>query len=197
VAVDFRFFGNFGNARVRRRLMSSCPAAYHYPSTGERHPDLVFCVESLYYLYTRQGGKSLKVVVLAKELIGVVGICLYPCCEILDCYHLDVTGDDCVGELFKVKPLVSSAFQHSVVQVEPVYIETYFHSDHRNAKAGLPRPCAASTVPWRVDANLLKGSRTLYQIAASETRGNFFGNFQATYRVSFLFDKLGQKIGDG
>ena len=33
-----------------------------------------------------------------------------------------------------------------------------FHNDHINAKAGSPRPCAASAVPWRVDTNLLRGS---------------------------------------
>ena len=139
----------------------------------ERHLDLVLCVEALYDLYTRQGGKHLKVVVLPKELIGIMGECFNPCGEVFDCDNFDVAGDDCVGELFEVKPLVWSTFQHSVVQVEPVYVEIYFHGAHRNAKAGLPRPCAALAVPWRVDMNLLRGSA---RIVSNRIFRNKWGN---------------------
>ena len=95
---------------------------------------------------------------LPKEFVGIMWVCFYPCGEIFDCYNIGVSGNDCVGKFLKIKPLVWSAFQHPVVQVESVYVEIYFHSDQINAKAGLPRPCAASAVPWRVDVSPLTGS---------------------------------------
>ena len=42
-----------------------------------------------------------------------------------------------------------------------------------NAKAGLPRPCAASAVPWRVDMNLLRGSA---HIVSNRIFRNKWGN---------------------
>ena len=179
IAVKHRVEDHFGSdVDIRPLFFESddgrhtvCLVAGNARLLVERHFDFVFCVESFYYLYARQGGKSLKVVMLPKEFVRVMGICLYPRREILDRYNLDVTGDDCVGELFKVKPLVWSAFQHSVVQVEPVYVEIHFHSDHINAKAGLPRPCAASAVPWRVDMNLLRGSARIVPNPAVRNKG--------------------------
>ena len=118
----------------------------------ERHLDFVFCVKALYYFNFRKRGERLKIVVLAKKLVGIVRVGLYSCGEIFDRDDLNVAGDKCAGEFFKIKPFVRSAFQHPVEQIETVYIYIDFHIVFENAKAGSPRPCAASAVPWRVDA---------------------------------------------
>ena len=166
IVVKYRIKEHFGGYVDVRSLLfefddgshAICFVARNARLFEERHLDFVLCVEALYYLYTRQGGKSFEIIVLSKKLVGVVWVCLYPRGEILDGDNLNVASDKCAGKLFKVKPFVGSAFQHSVVQVEPVYVYVYSHSVRKNAKAGLPRPCAASAVPWRVDVSPLTGS---------------------------------------
>ncbi len=59
---------------------------------------------------------------------------------------------DFIRHLTADRHVVRSAFQHPVEQIETVYMYIDFHIVFENAKAGSPRPCAASAVPWRVDA---------------------------------------------
>ncbi len=148
----------------------------------ERHLDFVLCVESFYYLYAWQGRKSLEIVMLSKKFVGVVRVCLYSRGEILDGNDLDILGDKGVGKLFKVKPFVWSAFQHPIVQVEPVYVYVDSHIAHKNAKAELPRPCAASAVPWRVDVNLLTGSVGIIPNFVAGRKGAEFANLRIETR---------------
>lgn len=136
----------------------------------ERHLDFVLCVKALDYFNFRKRGERLKIVVLAKKLVGIVGVRLYSCGEIFDRDDLNVAGDKCAGEFFKIKPFVRSAFQHAVEQVESVDIYIDFHGVSENAKAGLPRPCAASAVPWRVDVGIVPKS-------LSVRKGANFGEF--------------------
>ena len=61
----------------------------------------------------------------------------------------------------------------TIVQVEPVYVYVDSHIAHKNAKAELPRPCAASAVPWRVDVNLLTGSVSIVPNFVAGRKGEF------------------------
>lgn len=141
----------------------------------ERHLDFVLCVKALDYFNFRKRGERLKIVVLAKKLVGIVRVRLYSCGEIFDRDNLNVAGDKCAGEFFKIKPFVRSAFQHPVEQVEAVDIYIDFHGVSENAKAGLPRPCAASAVPWRVDVGIVPKSLSVRKGA------NFGGNSPANF----------------
>ena len=135
----------------------------------EGHLDLVLCVKAFDYLNSWQSRESFKVVVLSKKLVVVVRECLYSRGEIFYRNDLDVVGDNCIGELLKIKPFVGSAFQHPVEQVKTVYVYVNFHCVLENAKAGLPRPCAASAVPWRVDVGIIPNISVARKGAKSES----------------------------
>ena len=71
------------------------------------------------------------------------------------CFHISTVSYFHNFTFVSVKPFVGGAFQHPIEQVESVYIYVDFHDVRENAKAGLPRPCAASAVPWRVDDGIV------------------------------------------
>ena len=102
----------------------------------ERHFYLVLGVETFDDFDTWQCGKSLNVEVLAKEFVRIWRIRFYGCGKILYGDDFYIVGNHAVREFLKIKPLIRRAFQHSVVKIEPIDIDIYFHR-LENAKAGL------------------------------------------------------------
>ena len=87
-------------------------------------------VEALDDFDQPKGLQCFKILLLLDGGIRIIRILGHTGREILDRHNLVLVRQECLDELFKVKPLVRGVAQQPVIQVKPIDID---NSSHHNA----------------------------------------------------------------